>query len=47
MIVGRVGERVDVLLRDFEPFADGDFLADPIAETSYVRNVNKLKPRKG
>jgi len=32
MIARCVGELVDSLLRDLEPVADGDFVADPVAK---------------
>ncbi len=36
MIAGRVGELVDARLRHLEPVADGDLLADPVAERADV-----------
>ena len=36
VIAGRVGELVDARLRDLQPVADGDLLADPVAQRADV-----------
>src|SRR5882762_2754621 len=45
LIASRVGELIDAGLRDFEPLADGDLLADAVAQRAYVQSEHIVRSR--
>ena len=43
VIAGRVGELIDALLRDLEPVADGDLLADAVASVRTSMSIMSIR----